>query len=157
MRIIPILIGGLNLDAIDWDQTIRKLGKKSTPQRRAILTALSRLNRPATVEEIFVAVREHHKTSISTVYRNLELLFSEGLTTKQGFPGEKTRYCLKREHHEHTLVCIDCQKIVTITGCPLESYAIEVGRRENFVVVDHRMEMYGYCQQCNHLRGRLSK
>ncbi len=143
------------MNSIDWDQALRGLGKKSTPQRKALLTALALQDKPASVEDIFVEVRDHHKTSLSTVYRNLEWLFAQGLINKQGFPGEKARYSLKREHHEHTLVCIDCQKIVAITGCPLDSYAAEVGRRENFVVVDHRMEMYGYCQQCSHTRGRV--
>lgn len=145
------------MDTNNWDQAIRELGKKSTPQRRAILITLSRQNKPVTVEEIFVEVRQHQKTSLSTVYRNLELLFSQGLINKQGFPGEKTRYSLKSDHHEHNLVCIDCQKIITITGCPLESYAAEVGQREHFEVVDHRMEMYGYCQQCNNARGRVAE
>jgi Fur family ferric uptake transcriptional regulator len=149
-------MGANNLDARNWDQAIRKLGKKATPQRKAILTALSQQDKPATVDEIFIEVREHQKTSLSTVYRNLELLFSQGLINKQGFPGEKARYSLKRDTHEHTLVCIDCRKIVAITGCPLESYAVEIGLRENFVVLDHRMEMYGYCQKCSQIRGRVS-
>lgn len=140
----------------NWEQAIRRLGKKSTPQRKAILATLSNQDRPATVEEIFIGVREHQKTSLSTVYRNLELLYSQGLINKQGFPGEKARYSLKKDTHEHTLVCLDCQKIVTITGCPLDDYAAEIGSRENFVVLDHRMEMYGYCQKCMQEKGRVS-
>jgi Fur family ferric uptake transcriptional regulator len=143
------------LNNCNWEQAIRRLGKKATPQRKAILAALAEQDRPATVDEIFIKVREQQKTSLSTIYRNLDLLLSQGLINKQGFPGEKARYSLKKDDHEHTLVCMDCQKIVTITGCPLEAYAAEIASRENFVVLDHRMEMYGYCHKCMQAKGRV--
>lgn len=133
----------------DWRVELKKAGKKSTRQRIAILSILAANPHSLTAEEVFLQVLERQKTSLSTIYRNLELLIEEDIVARQGFPGEKARYTLRQHAHAHHLVCLLCQKVVSIADCPLESYSQEIGEREHFQVTHHRMEMYGYCADCS--------
>lgn len=125
-------------------------GQKITRQRRAILEVLSGNDRPLTADEIFLMVKAgKESTSLATVYRNLKILLAAGLISREGFIDDKAQYSLQEKNHSHNLVCLGCHKIIKIPGCPLENFAASVGEKNGFTVTEHRMELYGYCTECN--------
>lgn len=124
-------------------------GYKNTRSRRAILNILEHSDRPLTAEDIFIKAREYGSmVNLSTIYRNLELMEKNNLIEKTIINDGKARYELSGEKHRHHLVCINCNKMVTIENCPLEKLAKEVGHTTKFDITGHRLELYGVCPEC---------
>lgn len=87
--------------------------------------------------------------SISTVYRTLETLLEKGVVNKLTFESEnKTKYEINREGHHHYFVCLSCNKVIPLKHCPVEEALDHVDSEEEFEIVSHRLEYYGYCGQC---------
>ncbi|HHT62585.1 MAG: Fur family transcriptional regulator [Bacillota bacterium] len=124
-------------------------GLKLTKQRSAIIKMLNKSRVPLTAEEIFLRIREtNDNTSLATVYRNLKTLVTAGLVVKTGLLEEKVQYRLASKPHSHDLICLGCHKVFELTQCPLEHLCEFIGQREGFTVTEHRIELYGYCQEC---------
>jgi Fur family ferric uptake transcriptional regulator len=102
-----------------------------------------------TAEDIFLLIKEEAGSmAISTVYRNMEALQELGVIAKTIFNDGKARYELSRENHVHHLICLNCKKSVTIDKCPLEQMEKELKERAGFDVMEHKLEIYGYCEKC---------
>lgn len=129
-----------------------KQGFKNTKARKAILTILEQASQIMSAEEIFLQVKEaHSSTNLSTVYRNLELLQEKGLLTKTILSDGKARYQLKKDKHQHHLICTNCCKRVAIENCPLQKIQQELQEKTQFDITEHRLELYGLCPDCkNH-------
>jgi len=127
---------------------LQSKGQKITKQRLAILRVLEQAKTSVTAEEIFLRVREGaDNTSLATIYRNLKILSDSGIVEKQGFLNDKAQFGLKKAVHSHNLVCLGCHKVIQINRCPLE-HCETIGAKEGFTIIDHRMEFYGYCNNC---------
>ncbi len=129
---------------------LRKLkakGYKVTPQRRLILEVLHE-NRHASAEDICAVLKQKEPNiSLGTVYRNLSLLTKLGVVTAVDFRDGRLRYELNDSHHHH-LVCIGCGKLVEFPGCDLKNILGDAAERADFRVVDHSLEVFGYCREC---------
>lgn len=125
-------------------------GCKNTRSRKAIAEVLGKAEQPVTAEEIFFGIREMGATTnLSTVYRTLELMEEKGLTVKTMMGDGKARYELTGDGHRHHLICIGCHKMVPIEGCPLEELAADLGKKNNFNITGHKLELYGFCPKCS--------
>lgn len=83
--------------------------------------------------------------SFDTVYRNLRLLSDIGVLEQFMFEdGVKFRLFCEDDHHHH-LICLDCEKTYPIDFCPVD---LVTDLPNNFQVVRHKFELYGYCEQC---------
>ena len=51
------------------------------------------------------------------------------------------------EHHEH-LVCIKCGKIIEFADERIEKYQDEVCLENKFKAESHRLQIMGYCEDC---------
>jgi Fur family transcriptional regulator, ferric uptake regulator len=70
-----------------------KTVRRRTNQRRVILEELMQLRSHLTADEWYRIVRLRlPKVCIATVYRNLEVLFSEGFVQKMDIPGTQRRF-----------------------------------------------------------------
>ncbi|MFB5192383.1 Fur family transcriptional regulator [Alicyclobacillus fastidiosus] len=97
------------------------------------------------------AVYEHVKqkfpsVSFDTIYRTLATLLEHGVIEHMEFSDDAAKYRLKcQDEHHHHLVCLQCGNTFPIDACPMESLSATIS---NFNVLDHRFEIYGYCEQC---------
>ncbi|MBM7868021.1 transcriptional repressor [Heliobacterium gestii] len=136
--------------AEDVLELLKVKGYKFTPQRRAVIGALIEANRPLSVKEMVDRLRESYPDmSADTVYRNLKVLCDLGvvsLISQQGKEG--ARYELDGRPHHHHLVCVTCGKSVCLPYCPMQERAEEMARREDFHVLGHTFEIFGYCRDC---------
>ncbi len=86
---------------------------------------------------------------LSTVYRILELFTEKNIAVTTTVPGSDMAYYeLGRHGHHHYAVCVDCHKIVAISNCPMAEFKPKLSD-DNFHVLGHRVEMYGYCKDCD--------
>ena len=124
-------------------------GIRSTPQRLAVLRALTTVENDATAQELHAELRRGgSRIGLATVYRTLAALSEHGivdtLTHRQG----ESSYRLCGEGHHHHLTCTACHRVVELEGCSLDAWLTEVSREEGFALTSHQVELAGVCSDC---------
>jgi Fur family ferric uptake transcriptional regulator len=124
---------------------------RTTPQRAAIVDALSVADAFLTTQEIHDLVRgAGRRVGLATVYRTLQALADNGaVDVLRNHEGEAMyRRCASVGHHHH-LVCRACGRSVEISSDEVETWADESARRHGFTAVTHLAEIYGLCADCS--------
>lgn len=113
-------------------------------------------NKTLSAEDLFMMLKKGDASiNLSTVYRTLELFTAKALVIKNTLPNDgKIRYEINRQAHEHHIVCLGCHKVMPLdeTQCPLESLEKNLKKNTGFQVTEHKLELYGYCPDCNHMK-----
>jgi Fe2+ or Zn2+ uptake regulation protein len=132
---------------------LKEKGYKMTPQRRAVIQALSECGQFTDASSILDYVRKANPdVGLDTVYRNLRLLISIGVVNQINNPGnDRTIYELNTKPHHHHAVCLLCGKIECIDYCPGDFEKMKSVIKTGFKVVDHSFELFGYCKDCKKL------
>lgn len=123
-------------------------GYKTTKQRKAILQILEENITPMHAEDIYLKLKEKEiDVSLSTIYRNLDMLQKQGLVVKAYMLNEdKARFGLASK--KNYLICQECKKIVIIDNCPFEKFKEELIEVHEFDILGHSIEVYGICPEC---------
>lgn len=128
-------------------------GQRYTPHRRALIGALGRLGRPASVVEVVAACGD---VPVSTAYRNLAVLVSAGVVDRVAGPDDNTRFELAEDvtgHHHHHLVCNRCGVVTDVVADSrleraLAAAAEHAASQSGFRSVEHRIDLVGVCGSC---------
>jgi Fur family ferric uptake transcriptional regulator len=134
-------------------------GLKATKQREEIFTTFLTSSGHKNLAQIYAQVaKTNPKIGYVTVYRTLKLLARLGLATQRKFADGETRYepVLDGNHHDH-LICLDCGKIIEFEDQALEALQKRIARRHRFRISQHRMELYGRCEECNRKKGTAGR
>lgn len=134
---------------------MEKRGLRSTEQRRLIIDKLFEATEHVTIDQLLEVVRaEDHRVGYATVYRTMKLLVEGGLAHERKFGDGFTRYELADEqaHHDH-LICLSCGKITEFEEPAIEELQERIAARYEFVVQDHKHELYGTCAACVRAKG----
>lgn len=127
---------------------IAKEGLKNSRQRETIAEVFFESTEHIRVEELLNRVRAvDSKVSQATVYRTMKLLVDCDLAEARQFQDGQTRYEVSDDdghHHDH-LICTQCGKIVEFVDDRIEQLQVEVAASHGFTVSDHKMELYGTC------------
>jgi Fur family ferric uptake transcriptional regulator len=122
---------------------------RRTEQRSVILEELRRRPDHPGADEIYLRVRERlPRISLSTVYRNLELLASEGLVQKIQFGGGQKRFdpVVQLHSHFHCTACGDLEDLPFPVELPeLDPAHPWVRARE---IHGGWPDYYGLCPRC---------
>jgi Fur family ferric uptake transcriptional regulator len=137
---------------------LRRAGTRYTPGRRALVSALAAVARPATIAQL---LRQAHGLAQSSAYRNLSLLECAGVVRRVGSADRLTRFELVGHpggHRHHHLVCRDCGEVADVVlpsklDVALEAAAGRIGRSTGFDVQRHQVDLVGRCADC-HARAR---
>ena len=134
----------------NYNEELKKSGLKNTKQRAAILEILKKSDRPITAEQVYIELKaENIPANLSTIYRNFSFLCEKELVNKLAITGENsTFYEINQLLHRHYLVCLGCKKVLAIDDCPLERYEALLAEETNFVITGHKLDIYGYCAEC---------
>lgn len=118
-----------------------------TPQRRAVLAAISAAESAFTAAEIHEQARKDYpRLGLATTYRTLELLREIGSLHTLRRSGTPTYVRCHPEHHHH-LVCLSCGSVEETELCSAPP-AVELKRRYGFSPQAHEVEIYGTCRRC---------
>lgn len=134
-----------------FEKFIAEKGLKSTRQRDVIINTFLKSDGHLSVEDLHHMVQKiNPKIGYATVYRTLKLLGESGLAAERHFDDGQTRYehVNPEEHHDH-LICLGCGKIIEFEDQRIEDLQEEVAEKLSFHVVTHKLELYGYCGNCN--------
>ena len=119
---------------------------KVTPQRVAVLEALTNLKNHPTADKIKeYVVKNHPNIAIGTIYKTLETFVEKGLVRKVKTEKDVMRYDAILENHHH-LYCEDTERIEDFfdneLNDMLEKY-FEKKKIPNFKVKDIKLQIIG--------------
>ena len=85
---------------------------------------------------------------IATVYRAMKFFSDLKLVNQLDIGDGIVRYELNiSEHHDH-LICTSCGKIIEFTDDFIELNQIKIAEKNNFILKEHVMTIYGLCENC---------
>ena len=123
---------------------------RNTIQRQLVLSAARALPHPA-AEEIYEKVmKDHPHISKGTVYRNLNLLVSQGELRKVSVPDGADRFDFNLSDHYH-LRCACCGEVFDVDMDYLKDIETRIGDTKGFVIKGHDIVFQGICPKCNKL------
>lgn len=133
---------------------LAKRGLRNTRQREVLTEIFFGSERHFSLEELLALAREKDDNiGYATVYRTLKLLTDLGLAQERHFSDGQTRYeASDGLHHDH-LICTQCSAIVEFEEERIEQLQEEVAARYGYALVNHRMELYGVCPECQERLG----
>jgi Fur family transcriptional regulator, ferric uptake regulator len=83
----------------------------------------------------------------STLFRELLYLTKNNIVIKNNISGIDY-YEIPHEHHHH-LVCLNCKAISKVEiGNHLEKQEKQIAKQNKFNIINHSLEFYGYCREC---------
>lgn len=125
---------------------------KLTPQREATMQILlENQEKHLSAEEVYMLVKQRSPDiGLATVYRTLELLNELRIIEKLSFGDGVARYEFRSDHHphhHHHLICLQCGKVSEIEDL-LDDLERKVEQEHHFQIIDHRVNLIGYCEDC---------
>ena len=126
--------------------SLKKSSLKVTPQRMAVLEALSSLNNHPTADKIKeYVVKNHPNIAVGTIYKTLETFVEKGLVRKVQTAEDAMRYDAVLDRHHH-LYCKDTERIEDFfddeLNLMLEKY-FKNKKIPNFKVEDIKLQIIG--------------
>ena len=95
----------------DCMDRLKEAGLRATPQRIAILQAISDMSNHPTAEQVLNRVhKKHPEISLATIYNTLEVLVNKGIVKKVKTEKDTMRYDAMGENHHH-LYCFQSDRI----------------------------------------------
>lgn len=141
--------------AIDADIARKLDSVRQTKPRRIVMDILKKAKVPMSAVEIMAEVEKAgEQIWLSTIYRVLDLFVEKDIAVKSTLLGQdQAVYGLDRYQHMHYAICIGCHKIIPMGNCPIAAadFSPEL-QEENFRIVGHKIEIYGYCRECDSKR-----
>ena len=132
----------------DICKRFKAYGLKVTPQRVAIYKALAETTSHPTAEALFQQVsQEYPMISPNTVYYTLSTLKDAGLVKEVNYWHDGARFDANATPHHH-LICLECRAIFDIEDRSLNQIQHKTKLPKDFQVLNHQVEFYGYCKQC---------
>lgn len=126
--------------------------RRVTKQRRAILEYLRGTTSHPSAATLYEVLRKRmHNISLGTIYRTLGVLQEEGLVLELPYD-DFSRYDARTDDHYH-IMCLSCGQVADAeAGEAIRDLSGHV-QTPGFRVIGHRLELFGYCSQCQD--GRL--
>ena len=119
---------------------------KVTPQRVAVLEALSNLKNHPTADKIKeYVVKNHPNIAVGTIYKTLETFVEKGLVKKVKTEKDVMRYDAILDNHHH-LYCADTERIEDFFDDQLNEVLEEYFQKKkipNFKVKDIKLQIIG--------------
>jgi Fur family ferric uptake transcriptional regulator len=129
---------------------IRRKGLRNTPEREEIIAEIFANDDHFDVDELYLRLRSKgSRVSKASIYRNIPLIMECGLIKEVWHEDGHMHYepILGQSHHCH-LRCIKCGKVIEFVEEELRAIEERLARKHNFLVVDHRLDVIGYCTTC---------
>lgn len=141
---------------MDFPSSIRK-----TQSRMRVWEILNQADTPLTAKQI--AVQAAQSTSgkseegavtagalwLSSIYRALDAFTGAHVVTRTVLSdSQEALYSLAGTGHHHYAICIQCKQKTELAGCPFAEEKHFHAVDEDFMIVGHMIEVYGYCKKC---------
>lgn len=135
---------GIDQRVAVFEEQLRQSGLRMTQQRRLILRVLAEADDHPDAKGIFTRAFAHDPTlSLSTVYRTMKILETQGAIERHAFEDGVSRYeHADQQHHDH-LIDIETGKVVEFSSPEIEALQAKIAAELGYEIVRHRLELYG--------------
>ena len=117
---------------------------RNTKQKNLILSIVENSSTHPTAEEIYNICRENiSNISLGTVYRNLNLLVTQGLIRRIKMENHIDHFDHSNYSHAH-FICIECGEIIDLD----KKYIVEKNQIDENIVLDCEVNYKGICKEC---------
>ncbi len=132
-----------------YERLIRLGGFRVTPQRRAILQAVTQGGEHSSLEEVYQRVRANLPgINLATVYRDLNFLCELRILVAADVGGKNWVFELAGEKPHHHLVCRTCGKVVRIEQKEVQALVDRIEEEHEFLIDMGHMALFGLCKEC---------
>lgn len=130
-------------------------GLRITEQRRTMVRLFDEDGGYLTPKEVYDRMqRIYPGLSFDTVYRNLRTMLDLDVLEQILFEdGVKFKLRCDDHHHHHHMICLQCEKTTPIHFCPMPGMDVP----DDFQVVKHKFDIFGYCGDCQQADERPTK
>jgi len=130
---------------------LKAAGLKVTHPRIKILSLFRTSEvRHLSAEEVFqILTQEQSEIGLATVYRVLMQLEEAGVLRRSSFSSNKAVVfeLNEKSHHDH-LICLGCGRTDEFNDPTIEKRQKSIADSFGYTLSNHRLELYGYCQEC---------
>ena len=125
---------------------------RKTKSRLKVWEILSSSPTPLTARQIAQKAdggNEEKAVWLSSVYRALEA-FEKAQAVNRTLlkDSPEALYSLSETGHHHYAICMNCKSRTELEGCPFGEHEHLHTVDEDFMVVGHVVEVFGYCKDC---------
>ena len=127
---------------------------RNTPEREEIVKEIFSEREHFDVDELYLRLRQKgSRVSKASIYRNLPLIIESGLIREVWHEDGHMHYepLYGVSHHCH-LRCINCGEVIEFVAKEIEGIERRLAEDYDFEIMDHRLNVVGYCSKCR--RGR---
>lgn len=140
------MAGSAEEDALD---VLRTQGRRITAQRGLLLQVMRASHGHLDAGEIYRRARARDpRISLSTVYRNLNLLKDLGVITELHLDEEHHHYELREEAEHYHLICSNCDRVVEFDSSSMGALIEQIGAEHGFLIDHVHIDLVGLCQEC---------
>ena len=139
----------------DFKKILKENGLKLTRQRMLVMEALASCgDKHLTAEEIYEIVKaDFPEIGLATVYRTIQLLVELDLVDSIQLGDGYVRYEIgkmdeEQAHRHHHLICLECRKVISFRDDLLDELEARIMETASFLVINHEVKLYGYCEEC---------
>lgn len=118
---------------------------KLTKKRQMVLNIIKNAEKPLCAEDIY-SILNNESINLSTIYRSLELFYTERLILKTVYDN-KSYYHMNNFKHSHYMVCEKCGTMIPF-DCMVHNLENHVLNQYGFKVSHHDLTFYGLCEKC---------
>ncbi|MBS1837119.1 MAG: transcriptional repressor [Actinobacteria bacterium] len=127
-------------------------GRRYTPSRRRVVSALAEADRPLTIPELLDSASG---LAQSSAYRNLTELIDAGVVHRIVAGDEYSHFELAEDltRHHHHLVCTRCGRVEDFVASEELEHRLhraldDAAGSSGFTVQHHRLDLVGICAAC---------
>jgi Fe2+ or Zn2+ uptake regulation protein len=130
-------------------QKLQAEGGRITPQRLLIASVLHEHGGHLSADEIHqLALHQHPRLSLATVYRTLRWLKESGFVRELQLNGDRCRYEIERDEPHQHMVCLNCGTVIEFTCSHCADVHSDLAKKHNFLITGARVKLLGYCADC---------
>lgn len=125
------------------------MSKRLTSARAIILDTINTDHKHWTVQEVYDAVKPNLPSlNLSTVYRALDYLSSEGLISVSDLGAGTPVYESIQDNPHHHMVCLGCEAVFELSHEDVDEFFTKISRKNEFEVCTNHLILFGTCTGC---------
>jgi Fur family ferric uptake transcriptional regulator len=130
-------------------EALRSEGKRITPQRTLLLQVIKQSHGHLDADEIYRRARKKDPTiSLSTVYRNLNMLKELRLISELHLDQEHHHYELRDATDHYHLICSSCDRVIEFDSSMVGHLMDQVSGEKDFQIERVHIDLVGLCAKC---------
>ena len=134
------------------DKALHDRGLRATAQRRSILTVFQP-GEHLSADDVIERLDRTVDIDRATIYRTLERFRDAGILSETDLGGGVRRYEMMQATPHHHLVCLRCQREMTVDDALIAPMRETIREQYGFTPrIDH-LAIFGYCAECHDVDG----